>query len=719
MGKYTLLIVLSAILGGSLLTLNMRRTAGLTGQNRAEGQASVLARQIAESGQGVALAAAVSDNGFMTDAAFFASFGTDPRSYNGGFYQADSFRSYNGGRRADIVVSGIYGNANAPTRHVLASSYEFDPMDFPGPIWLDVPYATTGGSPATDIDGDATIAGVDVTLNAHLDRTKYNELGGLLSLATMQTALQTALTGATLQVSNGLKNTAKNALLGPGSLLDDLNVENAEDLYQTIIGVKQPSDRTLSPVTPGTPYTVTTPVAWNGPTTITHVTGPLTVASGGRVDGEGVLAVDGDLVVEVGGQLEWDGLVVVRSDEDAMAVELKGTATINGALVVNQEAAPQFGHMDVTVLRAPTGSWSPPWGVTGPGYSAGIPFYEHTHKFDDLPSAGVASGLRMVRLVNDAGPSLNQDANLIFQQTLDGLGSADVQIRFKNHSKHGHGFYSLQLDGEPVVEGPVRSGFPDGFRQGNRFTTRSFPADELESFTIDIRSLPSLERLFDTEPGCDTPWPICVGKDSQREGSLAVQLVRNGSAIYEAAMYWHINEGDEWNQHLADLAAWEADILANGSFGTKLDLSGASITINIPNIVRLSDRLGFVGNQVTQLGTSVRHISATEYRGQPATPATTTVCHQPGTPTEQTMDLAPGDIATHIGHGDTMGACPATPALPATNCSVPTEMVKICRPPSGSDTSWNDGTEIMCSAVPAFLAANPGALEGTCSDNGM
>ena len=59
MGKYTLLIVLAAILGGSLLTLNMRLTSNHTSQDRAEGQASVLARQIAESGQGVALATAV------------------------------------------------------------------------------------------------------------------------------------------------------------------------------------------------------------------------------------------------------------------------------------------------------------------------------------------------------------------------------------------------------------------------------------------------------------------------------------------------------------------------------------------------------------------------------------------------------------------------------------------------------------------------------------
>ena len=613
MGKYTLLLVLSAILGGSMLTLNMRRAAGLTGRDRAEGQASLIARQIAESGQGVALASAVGDAGFLTEKAFFAKFGTTPQAYNGGAFRADSFRSYSAGRRADLVVSGFYGPAPG-TQHVLSSSYEFDPMDYPGPIWLDVPYATASGAPAK-VSDNALIASQNVTLSSYFDRTKFNELAGLLKFETMRSDLQSAMGGASIGFPTALKNVSKNPALGKGGVLDDLNIENAEDLYQTALGVKTPSDRTIVPPVPGGTKTITSSETWDGATTITHVDGSLTVGKGGRIDGEGMLVVSGGLVVTDDGRLDWEGLVLVRSDEDSLPVTLQGNTKIRGGLVINQEAVAQVGHLDVTVLKAPAGFGSPAWGLTGPSYGPSFPFYEHTHKFDDLPSVGLASGTRMVRFVNDGAGSLSQDANLLFQQTLDGLGSDDVQLRIRNAGRHGHGFLRLKLEGEPLAEGPVRSGFPSSVASGWAFGSRTFRADELEALTLDVRSLPSLKRLFDTEPGCSSPWPICVGYDANRRGALTLQLVHKGRTVYEAVLYWHVNEGDEWNDHLAELAAWEADVVANGTFGTQLDLSGADIAVDLPPIVRLSDRLGFAGNRVLHLGTSVQHVSAAEARG--------------------------------------------------------------------------------------------------------
>ncbi len=35
-----------------------------------------------------------------------------------------------------------------------------------------------------------------------------------------------------------------------------------------------------------------------------------------------------------------------------------------------------------------------------------------------------------------------------------------------------------------------------------------------------------------------------------------------------------------------------------------------------------------------------------------------TICHKPGTPAEQTMEVPQSAVAGHMGHGDTMGACP-------------------------------------------------------------
>ena len=689
MGKYTLLLVLSAILGGSLLTYNMRAAAGLTGRDRAEGQASLLARQIAESGQGVALATAVGDTGFLTASEFFGAFGTDPQAYNGGFYQADSFRSYDGGRRAELVVSGLYGRPT-PSRHVLTSAYEFDPMDYPGPIWLDVPYATASGSGATKVDGAATIAGRSVVLPTHVDRTKFDALEGLLSLATMRSSVETAVSGTTVQFSPALKDAAKDPVLGSGKLLDDLNVENAEDLYQTVIGEIDPSsDRLLTPITPGATYTVGSSVTWGGETTITHVDAPLRVTSSGSVSGEGVLAISGDLVVDTGGRLNWDGLVIVRSDEDDMRVTLQGNTRIQGGLVVTQEAAPQVGHMDVTVNKDPSGTWSPVTGLTSTfaGVIPYAPFYSHSHKYDSHPTVIQPDGSRRIRFVDPTASSQTMIDTLGFKSTLDALGGDDVQLRFINTDRHGHGYFRLRVDGEPLQEGTVRGGFSETFAAAANavHTTKPFAANDLDALTIDIRSLPSLKRLFETEPlGCSGMvgawhggWPICLGRTRDRLGALVLQVLHGGKVVYEASTYWHVNTGEEWDAHEAALAAWRADVVNNGSFGATLDLSKANVTFDLPKIVRLSDRLGFAGNRVTQLSSSVRHISATQARASSAAASAT----------------APSGTS-------------------------PNDWVQVCHPPHGPNTTYYT-EEIKRSQMSNYLSNTPGALEGSCADNGL
>ena len=698
MGKYTLLIVLSAILGGSLLTYNMRAAAGLTGRDRAEGQASLLARQIAESGQGVALATAVGDMGFLSPSEFFGAFGTDPQAYNGGFYQADDFRSFDGGRRAELVVSGIYGRPT-PSRHVLTSTYEFDPMDYPGPVWLDVPYATSAGASGGQVNGAASIAGVNVTLPTHVDQTKFNELGGLLSLATMRATVGGAVSGTGVKFSNALKDTDKDPALGKGGLLDDLNVENAEDLYQTVIGEVDASDRVLTPVTPGAPYTVSSSKAWDGETTITHVDASLKIASGGRVTGEGVLVVSGDLEVASTASLDWDGLVIVRSDEDDMRVTLEGSTTIHGGLVVTQEAAPQVGHMDVTVNKDPSGQWSPVTGVTSTfgGAIANAPFYSHSHKYDDHPTVIQPDGSRRIRFVDPAASSQMMIDTLGFKSTLAALGGDDVQLRFINTDRHGHGFFRLQVDGEPLQEGTVRGGFSKTFAAAasSMHTTKAFAADDLEALTVDVRSLPSLKRLFETEStGCSGMigawrggWPVCLGRTRDRLGALVLQVLHGGKVVYEASTYWHVNEGAEWTAHEAALDAWRADVVDNGSFGATLDLSKAVVTLDLSNIVRLSDRLGFAGNKVTQLSSSVQHVSAEDARVQASAHAAAPA-PQPEAPDAKVAD----------------------PDNPFSTAKPGSDWAQMCAPSptTGAPTTY---------WVPPYLqslAANQGASGGSC-----
>jgi hypothetical protein len=37
--------------------------------------------------------------------------------------------------------------------------------------------------------------------------------------------------------------------------------------------------------------------------------------------------------------------------------------------------------------------------------------------------------------------------------------------------------------------------------------------------------------------------------------------------------------------------------------------------------------------------------------------STVTICHKPGTPAEHTLTIPEADLADHLGHGDTLGAC--------------------------------------------------------------
>jgi len=46
-----------------------------------------------------------------------------------------------------------------------------------------------------------------------------------------------------------------------------------------------------------------------------------------------------------------------------------------------------------------------------------------------------------------------------------------------------------------------------------------------------------------------------------------------------------------------------------------------------------------------------------------------TICHKPGTPAEQTMDVPSIAVEGHLGHGDTMGACDQVPPPPTTGFS--------------------------------------------------
>lgn len=589
MGKLSLLLVAAAVLAGTVLTYATRATAGATSRVQSEAQADQLAREIAESGRSLALTRMMGADGFVDP-------GIGSRAYDGGRYEVTVAPSADR-QTAVVTVVGRFGGA----AHTLRGTYRFQPLAYPGPIWLDVPFATsrlTGGTPA--------ISGGPQNLPVRFDPRRHTALGltTLLPVSGITADFQPDMTAA------GSSFPAPDARLWPASLLAGLHVNDAEDLYQVAVGAMNATDRTLAG-----PMTLTSSLSAPGATTITRVRGPLTVASGGRLTGEGVLLVEGGLVVQPGGRLDWTGIVLVRSTEESLPVHLNGSARITGGLVVAQEAFPPGGHLDVTVWKSRTGLVSPAGDTNGPWAGPGVgpyPWYNHTHRWESEVPEG-----RVLYLAE--APADRHEALLNFRQALADAGSGEVQIEFKNEGYHGHAQYRVRVDSQPdAVSGTVRNGFPASFRDGGTHRSARFRADRLRDFTVDVRSLRALRQRFDGA-GC-SQWPFCVGQAWNRAEALRVRLLRaaDGAVLYEAALYWHMRE-DERAAHDAAEAAWRASVTGGAGFGTHLQMgAGTAVTFALGPIRALGERLGFDDNSIALVNSSSAHATARDARA--ATP---------------------------------------------------------------------------------------------------
>ena len=668
MGRLTLLIVAAAVLGGASLKLGMNLIAGDTAAGRSEAQADVLARQIAETGQSLALASMVGEEGFVDPGMTGCpSPGTTGCAYDGGTFTVNSVRSADN-REVTVTVEGRFGGAV----HRVESTYSFDPMEYPGPIWLDVPYATASVATGARVSGTAS------DHPSRFDARKFDALGLAaigLNRGTMASAVAGQLSRAqgALNVPTAAQWEARAGVAGP--LLEDLSQRNdivgAEGLYQSAVAAMAATDVTLTGAT-----TVTGTQTWGARDGITRIKeGGLTVA--GTLRGSGILIVEGPLVVPAGRTLTWDGIVIVRADVQLLPVQLLGDADITGSLVVAQNALPPGGHLDVTVMRGPAGMPgapgarpSPNWPLQSP---VDYPWWEHSHRFD-LEPAGRPRGGHIEFARNGRG---TQEAETQFWTTMEAVGSERVRLEFKHPEAHGFARFAVGLASEAtLIEGSVRNGF--GSLAGtSAYRTRPFPANDLRTLTVDVQSLRALRRLFDGEGTCDGgSWPFCVGRDWNRQGALSVRVVRErgNATVYDAAVYWHM-QAEERAAHEAEEAAWMASIRGGTSFGTRLEMgSQASVTYNLARIVRLAEKVGFDGNEVHLLSSTSEHVSAAEMRAAAATapppPAagTTSVCHGSGAGTTTAVPLV--SLLTHVLHGDYPGPCQATRPTKVTICHV-------------------------------------------------
>ena len=686
MGRALLIIVLAAVLGGSYLTLNSLSARNETLGRRSNAQATMLARQISESGMAIALSEVTHHDGFSNDGLF-----PSERDYNDGTIRFESYDdtltpSTPNGQRISVRVSGEFGGAT----HRLASVYELDPMDFPGPVWLDVPHAVAA------VHANAELSGGDFGYTPQVDPQKYNDLE-ISEFGFTLDGVRAAFAGASDVVAPGASLPAwdmggttndgkgRTADLGAG-------VTTADGLYYALhnaVDTGAGDQVVAGGLTVSGSQTLGT-----SPQSITRIEGPLTVGPGARLAGEGALLVEGDLVVR--GRLDWDGLVVIRTEADHLTVDLTGPTTIDGALVVAQEAYPPGGHSDLTVFRQPDGNWTKAWGrreagpgalhATPRGLTPEWPFWNHIHKFDHPTPGDVDYTNRRrgeIHLVDDdAGDP--QESYTGLRELLDHLGSTPVQVEFANVGANGQSIIEVEVDGETPMQRGLNLGFAGTDLQGaTRYRSKTFPAEDLERLVIRPQSLRSFQKLWDSAGVCsESPvpeWPVCVGLHrNDREGALTVRIRRasGGVALYEAAVYWHMQVGPEEAQYQAELDAWRTGV-SDGSipFGTDLTMGpNTVITYELGPVVSLAEKVGFDGNEVIHVSTESalvevagRGPSAPDPAPAPPPPPPTnpldtsgggnaTVCHS-GSP----LTIPRLEIMAHVLHNDTVGGCPDTP----------------------------------------------------------
>ena len=703
MGRLLLLLVLASVLGGSIYTMSQRGAFSDAARVHSAEQQDALAREIAEAGQSVALTHMVKPDRLVDPTK--GGVGKKQSYEDGRFHIAYAQGATE--REATLTVTGTYGGAV----HTVQSTYELDPSDAPGPLWLDVPYATASASGAVTFSGDADDHPV------HLDRRKHEELGldGFLEW----TDVAGAVGGLANAAGSALKVPANDAWTGEDGLLEDLNVEDADGLFMAAEAAAEiggGDDQILTG-----PLTVANNQTWGSKhdgTTVTLVRGDLTVT--GRLRGHGALAIDGGLTVEPGGTLEWEGLVVVRSDEDVLPIKLDGTVAVTGMMAVAHRAFPPGGHLDVTVFRNASGmaqnqprgtlaEQQSPWSTNLHASGTRFPWHQHTHAFDLKPTHA-PRGDHVFFLPSG---SLDQEPQVQFKSLLDKLGSEPVYLEIANADNHGFSTVHLDVSGAGGTGGmlhtTVRTGFGDFASAANPRRTTAFAADRLADFSVDVRSLRSLRQSFDTAGACaeTSDWPYCTGIYWDRLGAMSVRLHRasDGARLYEASLYWHMR-ADEEDAHEAEEQAWREKIQNGEAFGTHLSMDGTvDMTFDMTEILELKDKLGFDGPEVELVTSSVSHVPPSE-----TADGTIVVCHDPPA-ANQTKTIDFDSLSGHLGHGDFVGRCEPTSG-PSTPPSAPTPsddaQVTLCLL----------GTEITIDVGDLDLYLALGATEGSCGGGG-
>lgn len=665
MARFVLLFLASVALGGIAI--------GVSGSDRAhtDTQRRAIVRETLDDAVATVLDAAIHPRRRLWKT-------TDP--LNGSFDvngKAVTIEDYHLEEEGQVAAFTLSVNVGGEVMRQ-TSRYRLADPGWPGPLWVDAPYATADVSPDAVIDGQTS----GDTHGPVFDATRFDRyrLDRVLDLNDLPNDLGSPLedargTLADLQVHGGMGSVLGRFNAPPvidvvGKALNEFGPDDVRFIGDTIIDDAQSYGAYRA----------------RGDARIVHVRGDLTIGASGDVVGGGLLLVEGDLIVE--GRMRWSGLVVVRTQEQAVSVDLeRGDVQIRGSLVVDQEAPPPGGHTDLTVNRDLLGTWTTPYGEYGsgtPGYvtfGGNYPFYDHQHRIDHVVPE------ERTFYFAERGRDRHED-HTWFRRTLTDVATRypgeEVYVRFKNARNHGSSLYRLSVDGE-TYEGAVATGFGTVARQGDSWASPSFDPVDLDTFIVDVQSLRMLEHLVDgSEPDSpDYPWagspcpsrPKCIGWMRDRDEALVVQIVRssNDAPVYEASIYWHTHAPGQ-PEHTAEQAAddlWRESIRTGaGDYGATVKVGEDSkVFFETGQISRILSRLQFNTLALEHLSSFVEEVLPLDPTtpgpggpggpGDPGTPGTpggprgsVLVCHDGGT-----KSIPLRILPAHLRHGDRIGTC--------------------------------------------------------------
>ena len=565
MGKAALIAVAAVILAGSFLLLNVQRANRDTNRKQGEQQRDVLARELARTGHSLILTHAVDGKGFRGKPEF------ETLAHGGGTIVVPDGTYEVNGNVLEFTVEGRYGG----TVHRIRSTYRWDGLHFPSPLWME------GPSPSANLASGARIDGGKENHPILFDGAVFEKLG----LDELGLSFNGMVRDFMSEVGGTKSRGVREALLDEArrAAFEQDGTPTLGEIYRAI--VSYPGADLLQ-----NPQALTGELGSKNAPVILLADRDVLVKD--KVKGHGILVIEGGLSVPAGTSFDWEGFVLMNPGEGFAEANLAGKTKINGAMALLQEGVPPGGHMDVTAFRDYTGTWSDPWGST---YWK----LKHTHKYNEKEGDTVFF---------TGNQEAGRPERLKFTETLQSLGSRDVYLEFSNSQQHGLSRLSLDVEGHDPVAGPVARGFGGLASPLSPYRTGTFKADDLNGLEIDVRSLSMLQKMWDAQDGCQSG-PHCVSASYNREGALTVSLREAGTdkLVYQASVYWH-RRLDEVAEHEQQMEQWRNEIRAGKQIGFRLTMSDhASIAYDEKALDVLAEVLAADALALKHLGTWEQH----------------------------------------------------------------------------------------------------------------